>query len=47
MDDAAADPGIAMSFPDALEKGIGLKLQPVKRPVPVMPIDHVEMPTEN
>ena len=36
-----------MAFPDALAKEIGLKLQPVKRAVPVMLIDHVEMPTEN
>jgi uncharacterized protein (TIGR03435 family) len=45
--DAAADPGIAMSFADAMEKELGLKLEPVKRPLPVMVIDHVEMPTEN
>jgi uncharacterized protein (TIGR03435 family) len=38
----ASDPNGGLSLPDALLKQLGLKLEPVKRPVPVLVIDHVE-----
>ena len=45
--DASAPSG-AVSFADALEKQLGLKLEPMKRKVQVMVIDHIEpKPTEN
>ncbi len=45
---AASDPSGGISFFDALTKQLGLKLEKVKRPVPVLIIDHVdEKPTEN
>jgi uncharacterized protein (TIGR03435 family) len=44
----ASDPSGGISFFDALNKQLGLKLEKVKRPVPVLVIDHVdEKPTEN
>ena len=44
----ASDPSGGISFFDALNKQLGLKLEKVKRPVPVLAIDHVEeKPTEN
>ena len=43
----AGDPGIAMSFADALDKEIGLRLQRVKRPLAVLQMDRAERPTEN
>ncbi len=45
---AAADPTGGISFIDALEKQLGLKLEKHKRPVRVLVIDHIEeKPTEN
>jgi uncharacterized protein (TIGR03435 family) len=45
---AASDPGGGLSLFDALTKQAGLKLEKVKRPVPVVVIDHIdETPTEN
>lgn len=45
---AAADPNGGLSLPDALNKQLGLKLELVKRPVPVLVIDHMdEKATEN
>jgi len=45
---AAADPNGAISFFDALNKTLGLRLVKVKRPISVLVIDHVdEKPTEN
>ena len=45
---AASDPGGALSFFDALPRELGLRLEKVKRPIPVLVIDHVdEKPTEN
>jgi uncharacterized protein (TIGR03435 family) len=44
----ASAPSGAVSFSDALEKQLGLKLEPMKRNVQVMVIDHIEQkPTEN
>lgn len=44
----ASDPSGAISLFDAMEKQLGLKLETVKRMVPVLVIDHVEeKPTEN
>jgi uncharacterized protein (TIGR03435 family) len=46
--DAAADPNGGISFFDALNKQLGLKLEKVKRPVSALVIDHIdEKPTEN
>jgi uncharacterized protein (TIGR03435 family) len=45
---AAPDPNGAISFFDAVESQLGLKLVREKRPLPVLVIDHVEpKPTEN
>jgi uncharacterized protein (TIGR03435 family) len=45
---AAADPSGGLSLFDALTRQLGLKLEKVKRPVPVLVIDHVdEKSTEN
>jgi uncharacterized protein (TIGR03435 family) len=45
---AASDPSGGLSLFDALTKELGLKLEKVKRPIPVLVIDHVEeKPTEN
>jgi uncharacterized protein (TIGR03435 family) len=44
----AADPNGAISFPEAVSKQLGLKLELEKRPAPVLVIDHVEQkPIEN
>jgi uncharacterized protein (TIGR03435 family) len=44
----APDPNGGLSLFDALTKELGLKLEKVRRPVPVLGIDHVEeKPTEN
>jgi uncharacterized protein (TIGR03435 family) len=44
----ASDPNGALSLADAMEKQIGIKLVTVKRPVPVLVIDHIEQkPTDN
>ena len=44
----ASDPNGALSLFDAVKHEIGLKLEKVRRPVPVLVIDHVEEhPTEN
>ena len=44
----ASAPSETVSFSDALEKQLGLKLEPMKRKVQVMVIDHIEQtPTEN
>jgi uncharacterized protein (TIGR03435 family) len=45
---AASDPSGGLSLNDALTKQLGLKLETVKRPAPVVVIDHMEQkPTEN
>ncbi len=45
---AASDPGGGMSLPDAVSKQMGLKLETVKRPLPVIVIDHIdEKPSDN
>jgi len=44
----ASDPSGAISLPDAMYKTLGLKLEKVKRPVPMLVIDHIEeKPTDN
>jgi uncharacterized protein (TIGR03435 family) len=44
----ASDPNGALSLFDAVKRELGLKLEKVRRPVPVLVIDHVEEhPTEN
>jgi uncharacterized protein (TIGR03435 family) len=44
----AADPAGSISLFGAVEKQLGLKLQPHKRPMPVVVIDHIEQkPTDN
>jgi uncharacterized protein (TIGR03435 family) len=45
---AAAEPTGAVTIFDAVEKQLGLKLEPRKRPMPVIVIDQIEQkPTEN
>jgi uncharacterized protein (TIGR03435 family) len=45
---AASDPTGSITFMEALEKQLGLKLDPQKRPMPVIVIDHIEQkPTDN
>jgi uncharacterized protein (TIGR03435 family) len=47
-DSAASDPNGALSLFDAVKRQLGLKLEKVRRPVPVLVIDHIdEHPTEN
>jgi uncharacterized protein (TIGR03435 family) len=44
----ASDPSGSISFVNAIEKQLGLKLEVHKRPEPVLVIDHIEeKPTEN
>jgi uncharacterized protein (TIGR03435 family) len=44
----ASDPNGAVSFFDAVNKQLGLKLEKQKRPLPVLVIDHIdEKPTDN
>jgi len=47
-DAAASEPNGALSLYDAVNKQLGLKLEPQKRPMPVLVIDHLEeKPTDN
>jgi len=47
-DGEASEPSGALLLGQALEKQLGLKLQPRKRPAPVLVIDHIEQnPTGN
>jgi uncharacterized protein (TIGR03435 family) len=44
----ASDPGGAISLQEAIEKQLGLKLEPQKNPGMVLVVDHVEeKPTDN
>jgi uncharacterized protein (TIGR03435 family) len=44
----ASDPSGAISLPDAMLKTLGIKLEKVKRPVPMLVIDHIDdKPTDN
>jgi uncharacterized protein (TIGR03435 family) len=44
----ASDPGGAITLQEAMEKQLGLKLEPQKNPGVVLVVDHVEeKPTEN
>jgi len=48
VDSTASDPNGALSLFDAVKRELGLKLEKVRRPVPVLVIDHIEEhPTEN
>jgi uncharacterized protein (TIGR03435 family) len=44
---AAADPSGGISFFDAIERQLGIKMETGKKPLPVLVIDHVEQPSEN
>jgi uncharacterized protein (TIGR03435 family) len=45
---AASEPNGALSLFDAVNKQLGLKVEKLKRPLPVVVIDHIEeTPTEN
>jgi uncharacterized protein (TIGR03435 family) len=45
---SSADPNGAVSLPEAIEKQLGLKLESVKRQLPVLIVDHIEQkPTDN
>lgn len=46
-DDAPATDSSAPSLFTAIQEQLGLKLEPVKEAVPVLVIDHVELPTAN
>jgi uncharacterized protein (TIGR03435 family) len=44
----SVDPNGTLSLPEAMEKQLGLRLERVKRPLPVLVIDHIEQkPTDN
>jgi uncharacterized protein (TIGR03435 family) len=44
----ASDPGGAITLQEAIEKQLGLRLEPQKNPAMVLVVDHVEeKPTEN
>ena len=46
--DTASDPNGALSFIDAVNKKLGLKMVEVKRPEPALVIDHIDwQPTPN
>jgi uncharacterized protein (TIGR03435 family) len=46
-DDAPAGDNSAPSLFTAIQEQLGLKLEPAKEPVPVLVIEHVELPTPN
>jgi uncharacterized protein (TIGR03435 family) len=46
-DDAPATDDSAPSLFTAIQEQLGLKLEPAKEPVPVLVIDHIELPTPN
>jgi uncharacterized protein (TIGR03435 family) len=46
-DDAPATDNSAPSFFTAVQEQLGLKLEPAKEPVPVLVIDHIDLPTAN
>jgi len=46
-DDAPASDNSAPSLFTAIQEQLGLKLEPAKEPVPVLVIDHVDLPTAN
>lgn len=46
-DDAPATDNSAPSFFTAIQEQLGLKLEPAKEPVPVLVIDHIDLPTPN
>lgn len=46
-DDAPTTDSSAPSFFTAVQEQLGLKLEPAKEPVPILIIDHVDLPTPN
>jgi uncharacterized protein (TIGR03435 family) len=46
-DDAPAGDNSAPSLFTAIQEQLGLKLEPAKEPVPVLVIDHIDLPTAN
>lgn len=46
-DDAAPTDNSAPSLFTAIQEQLGLKLEPAKEPVPVLVIDHIDLPTPN
>jgi uncharacterized protein (TIGR03435 family) len=46
-DDAPAGENSAPSLFTAIQEQLGLKLEPAKEPVPVLVIDHIDLPTPN
>lgn len=46
-DDAPATDNSAPSLFTAIQEQLGLKLEPAKEPVPVLVIDHIDLPTAN
>jgi uncharacterized protein (TIGR03435 family) len=46
-DGEASDPSGGISFFDAIEKQIGIRMESGKKPMKVLVIDHVEQPSEN
>jgi uncharacterized protein (TIGR03435 family) len=46
-DDAPASDNSAPSLFTAIQEQLGLKLEPAREPVPVLVIDHVDLPTAN
>jgi uncharacterized protein (TIGR03435 family) len=44
---APSEPGAGVPIGTALQQQLGLRLQPAKRQVEVLVIDHVERPSEN
>jgi len=47
MLNGAPDPNPPPDLFTAIQEQLGLKLEPSKGPVPVLVVDHVELPSEN